>query len=257
MSKSAPRSIVDRLWRRIWSRKELRIYRCTAEQIAALPRTGGCRRDRWDDFDACTAWSYGHLTRDDYLRLVEQRRLVGCHHLYSLVEDDTLVHYGWLSYPQDRAPDAALGLEFIPPPGSAALWDYFTHPRARGRGLYLRTLWQCLHDAVEIDGARQVFIYVYADNEISKRVIERAGFEYLGSLIADRRPWGVRRYAIFTKSPLDVRLMDSGRRAETRQQRRAVLALENEKEGESVISRPDRAGRGEQLEPGRSRKHAV
>jgi RimJ/RimL family protein N-acetyltransferase len=201
-----------RLWRatrnRLWVRRELCIYVCPAERVRELPNPRRLRRDHFEDLRSCAGWSYEDMTRDEYLQHVDERRRTGAHHLYSLVEDGVLVHYGWITSRQERAPDAAIGLLFVPPPESAALWDYYTHPSARGRGLYTDSLRQCLHDAVEIDGARQVYIYVYADNAISRRAIEKAGFEYQGSLVMERRLWKIRRYATFAARPFDVRALD-------------------------------------------------
>jgi len=195
-------SAVRNRWR---LRLELCVYACTADEIRALPHPTRMRRDRWEDLALCRAWSYPLLTREQYLAVVEERRLTGGQHLYSLVEDGVLVHYGWVIARQERAPDAALGLVMVPPPGSAGLYDYFTDPIARGRGLYTDSLRQCMHDAVDLDGARQVFIYVYADNLISKRVIEKAGFKYRGSLVLERRFFLPHRYSTYVDQPLDVR----------------------------------------------------
>lgn len=243
--------------RRLSDRRELLIYCCTAERIRQLPHPSGCHRDAWGDLRYLDAWSYEESTRDQYLDIVSARRGEGIHHFYSLVENGTLVHYGWVTFPQRRAPDAALGLEFVPPEKSAALWDYFTHPKARGRGLYLETLWQCLHDAVEIDGARQAFIYVYADNAVSRHVIEKAGFEYRGSLVLERRFGRIRRFATYTDEPLDVRMLGSGRQAESRKHARAVRRLEHEEEAEAIEDERDRGTRGDHLGPRSSRQHAI
>ena len=229
---------------------------CSADQVRALPNPRHCRRDHWEDLDRLERWSYEDQDRDTYLRTLASRRAAGSHHLYSLVEHGTLVHYGWLTYPQERAPDAALGLEFRPPAGSAALWDYFTHPDARGRGLYRNTLWQCVHDAVDIDGARQVFIYVYADNAVSRRVIERAGFAYQGSLVLERRFFRTQRYATVPAGRLDVRVLASGHQAETRQHRRTVTGFEHSEEREAVVRRSDQPARSDQFDPGPSRQRA-
>lgn len=257
MARVDVRRILGALKRRLWHRRELRIYACSAEQVRHLPRASHCGRDRWDDLAFCEQWSFDDLTRDQYLDVLQQRRRAGIHHLYSVVENRVLVHYGWITYPQERAPDAALGLEFIPPPGSAALWDYFTHPAARGRGLYLRTLWQCLHDAIEVEGAKQAFIYVYADNVVSRHVIEKAGFEYRGSLVLERRLFGTRRYATYAGDPIEVRLLGSGRPAKTRQQRGAVPRLQHAEERNAVVNRRDHPAGGDQLEPRSSGQQAV
>lgn len=243
--------------RRLYDRRELLIYCCTAEQIRHLPNPSPCRRDAWQDLQYLDAWSYEDCSRDQYLEVAGARRREGIHHLYSAVEDRTLVHYGWVTYPQRRAPDAALGLEFVPPEGSAALWDYFTHPKARGRGLYLRTLWQCLHDAVAIDGARHAYIYVYADNAISRRAIEKAGFHKAGSLVLERSFGRAHRYATYTGDPLDVRLMDSGRQAEARKDTGAMVRFDHEEEAERVPRRGEDGAGGDQLRPRSSGQHAL
>jgi acetyltransferase (GNAT) family protein len=213
VTRLTPRRIAKALKRRLWHRCEMLIYVCSAERISGLPNPRRCGRDRWDDLRACDAWSYGHLSREQYLAHLEQRRRTTANHLYSMVEDGVLVHYGWLTGRQERSTDEQIGLVFVPPRGSAALWDYFTHPIARGRGLYRDSLWQCMHDAVEIDGAHRVFIGAYADKPVSRHVIEKAGFEYYGSLVLERRFLRERRYAVSAQTPLDVRLLSSDRAA--------------------------------------------
>jgi hypothetical protein len=78
-------------------------------------------------------------------------------HVYTLVEGGVLVHYAWLAERQDFAPDAKIGLAFLPPEGSALVWDFFTHPRARGRELMQQSLCQSVRDAVELVGAQRVY----------------------------------------------------------------------------------------------------
>jgi len=204
---SGSRAVLAAVGRHLWSRRELRIYRCSAERIRALSHPRLLQRDRWEDFHYCQMWSYDHLSRQEYLAVLEERRHIAGNHFYSLVENGVLVHYGWLTARQERAPDAAIGLEFMPPPGSASVWDYFTHPSARGRGLYRDSLLQCMHDAVELDGASQVFVYVYADNAISRRVIEKVGFEYHGSLVLERRLLRTKRFSTAPSDTIDVRLL--------------------------------------------------
>jgi RimJ/RimL family protein N-acetyltransferase len=218
------RSVLAAIGRRLWSRRELRIYACSAERIRALPHPRLFSRDRWDDLRHCTMWSYDHLSRQQYLAVLEERRQVAGNHLYSLVENGVLVNYGWLTARQERAPDAAIGLEVIPPPCSASVWDCFTHPSARGRGLYRQSLWQSMHDAVELDGANQVFVYVYADNAMSRRVIEKAGFEYHGSLVLERRLFRTKRCSMSSTHDIDVRLLRDHSPARSARRESAVPA---------------------------------
>jgi RimJ/RimL family protein N-acetyltransferase len=187
------------VWRgvknRLWYRRELRIYCYTAERIAALPQPTLLSRDRFADLDYYERTEAEQLPPAAYLEAARMRMARG-EHLYTLVEDGKLLHYGWLIERQTRGADAALGQVFFPPPDSAVLYDYFTHPAARGRGLYYQSLCQVLHDAHALAHARQAYIYVFGHNRTSRHVIEKVGFEYVGSLFKERRLSVTRRYAV-------------------------------------------------------------
>ena len=81
------------------------------------------------------------------------------------------------------------------PPGSAVLYGFYTHPRFRGRGLYASALRRMLTDVAVIPGLSEVYIGVRADNEPSRRVIEKVGFVYDRSFYERRRLVLVRRWA--------------------------------------------------------------
>lgn len=179
---------------RAWKRSELRVYGLDLARIDGLPNPGLMTRDRFADLECYEQADRRQFTRDELLAAARERMGQG-HHLYTRVEDGVLVHYGWLIDRQERGEDAALGLVFFPPPHSAALYDYFTHPRARGRGLYRDALFQILHDARDLAGAERAYIYVYDDNPASWRVVERVGFQHEGSLVKERRLFSVKRYA--------------------------------------------------------------
>jgi RimJ/RimL family protein N-acetyltransferase len=106
---------------------------------------------------------------------------------------------------QTASPDRKIGLTFVPPPDSAVVWDNYSHPRARGRGLMKQMLYQALHDAVDIARARRVYGYVFSYNLPSARSCEKVGFKYAGSLVREVRLGRVRRYAIPNEQPFEVR----------------------------------------------------
>jgi len=179
---------------RVWKRSELRVYGLDAARIESLPNPGLMTRDSFEDLECYEQTDRGQFTRDELIGVARGRAGLG-HHLYTRVESGVLVHYGWLIDRQERGEDAALGLVFFPPPRSAALYDYFTHPSARGRGLYRDALFQILHDARDLARAEHAYIYVYDDNPASWRVVERVGFRHEGSLVKERRLFSVKRYA--------------------------------------------------------------
>ena len=199
---------------RSWYRRELRIYCYPAERISVLPRPRLLQRDCIDDLDRYERTEHAQMPADVY-RDVARQRLAQGHHLYTLVEGRRLLHYGWLIDRQDRGEDLALGQVFFPPPDSAALYDYFTHPQARGHGLYRQALCQVLHDAHEHAGARQAYIYVYADNHASRHVVERIGFHYAGSLVKERRFFTDRHYAVAAHAGFEAGLLTGVRPCQT------------------------------------------
>jgi RimJ/RimL family protein N-acetyltransferase len=104
--------------------------------------------------------------------------------VYTLVEDGRLVHYGWLSERQQKSNISEVEQDFYLPPESAVLADFYTHPAARGKGLYQQSLRQMLRDAALVAGTRHIFIGVMADNLPSRHVIEKVGFNYQFSFFA-------------------------------------------------------------------------
>jgi RimJ/RimL family protein N-acetyltransferase len=181
--------------RRIWYRREKRIYVYPADRIADLPRFETLRRNQVDDlryYERTVAWQ---MSPEVYRREAADR-LAKADHLYTLVQGTRLLHYAWLATVHDRGEDATVGQVFFPPHDSAALYDHFTHPRARGQGLFYQAMCQILHDVPLLTNAKQAYIYVYADNGPSRHVIEKIGFRYIGSLVQERRLLTVKRYPL-------------------------------------------------------------
>jgi len=105
-----------------------------------------------------------------------------------------LVHYGWLIERQRKSYISEVGHEIYLPPDSAVLTDYYTHPAARGQGLYRQSLKQMLHDAALIPGTKHIFIAVLANNRPSRHVIEKVGFTYQFSLFTKKVGGRARRW---------------------------------------------------------------
>jgi RimJ/RimL family protein N-acetyltransferase len=110
------------------------------------------------------------------------RRLEEGEHVYTRVEDGVLIHYGWLIERQEVAYFPEVDQKFRMPPQSAVLYDYFTHPAYRGRGLYQCSLHEMSCDAANIAGTEFIYISVVAGNAPSRHSIEKADFEYQSSL---------------------------------------------------------------------------
>lgn len=181
-----PASIPQKLLRKMWEKTEFRIYVYAPADVKKLPRPQLMARD---DVRALTAFTpmTDYQTQQGFIaRALHQ--LEAEQHCYTLVENDCLVHYGWLGLRQQKARLSEVGQEFIfDEPDNAVLYDFFTHPQARGRGLYQQALYQILHDVAELPDIKKIYIMVLADNAPSRHVIEKVGFTYESSLFRQRR----------------------------------------------------------------------
>jgi CelD/BcsL family acetyltransferase involved in cellulose biosynthesis/GNAT superfamily N-acetyltransferase len=192
---------LSRLKEQLWSRREMRIYSIRAEHVRESGAARVVRRDVLQDllaFDSQPGWS----TREEFLSRA-LTRLQNGHHVFTHVEQARLVHYGWMGEAQQHADLSEVGQQIALPPGTAVLYEYFTHPEARGRGLYQHSLRQMLEEAAAAPDAKWIYIWVLADNAASRHVIEKAGFEYRGSAFQSAALGRARRWSNFdaTSSP--------------------------------------------------------
>ncbi|MBS1809161.1 MAG: GNAT family N-acetyltransferase [Acidobacteria bacterium] len=182
----SPVSIPKKLLRKVWEKTEFRVYVYDPEDVKKLPHPQLMSRD---DLSALIAFSpmADYQTQQGFFERALQQ-LESEQHCYSLTENDCLVHYGWLGLRQQKAKLSEVGQEYIfDEPENAVLYDFFTHPQARGRGLYQQALYQILHDVAELPDIKRIYIMVLADNAPSRHVIEKVGFTYESSLFRQKR----------------------------------------------------------------------
>lgn len=166
--------------RKIWYKSEFRVYMLKSEDAARIEYRPLMKKDCIEDllsFQPSETWQ----TRKKFLARSFEYLGKG-NHVYTYVEGGVLLHYGWLIEQQEKAFFTEVGQEFEYPSGSAVVFDFYTHPKARGRGLYQSSLRQMLHDAAAIPGIKQIYISVLSDNGPSRHVIEKIGFTYVCSL---------------------------------------------------------------------------
>lgn len=186
-----PQSALRALSRVLPKRTEFRIYRLDLDRVADLAISAIVDTDirfRIDDlsdlvrFEPATKWQSRQRFLKEALIRIERGEQV-----YSVAKDGVLLHYGWLTREQHEAFFTEVGMTYRYPEPGAVLYDFFTHPDARGRGLYqqaIATMLQDLHRRfVAGGGLSVVYISVLADNRPSRHVIEKLGFRYVESLI--------------------------------------------------------------------------
>ena len=168
---------------RLWRSLEMRIYSYDVGRARELTVPQPMKRDCLPDLLAYQPAEPWQMRYNVFLKRA-LKGLEGGNHVYTCVEQERLVHYGWLVERQDKSHLAEVGHDFYLPPDSAVLTDFYTHPVARGKGMYQQSLPQMLHDAALIRGTKHIFIGVLADNGPSRHVIEKLGFEYRFSFFA-------------------------------------------------------------------------
>lgn len=181
-----PSSLPKKLLKKVWDRTEFRVYVYLPADVQHLPRPQVMSTDSLDALLAFQPMAEYQTQQGFLARALHQ--LEAEQHCYTLVENDCLIHYGWLGLRQQKARLSEVEQEFIyDEPENAVLYDFFTHPQARGRGLYQQALYQILHDAAAVPGVRKIYIMVLADNGPSRHVIEKVGFTYQGSMFRQKR----------------------------------------------------------------------
>ncbi len=175
-----PTTLVQNTREWIGRRREMRIYSYDAANVpdSSVPRMICC--NSLEDllrYQPAEGWQSRRRFLSTSLRRIENGLRV-----YTYAENDQLLHYGWLIERQEKSFVTEVRQEFNFPPNSACLFDFYTFPQARGRGLYTLSLRTMLQDAVCIPGTAKIFIAVLADNSSSRHVIEKVGFAYECSL---------------------------------------------------------------------------
>jgi RimJ/RimL family protein N-acetyltransferase len=181
--------------RRVWYRRELRVYGYPLDGSPPLPRPAIFERNRFDDLEYYERTDKYQPTPESYRKMALERKTQGFH-LYTFVQERRLLHYGWLIERQTRGEDDWVQQAYFPPPDTSVLFDHFTHPSARGKGLYFQALCRLLHDARDLAGARQAYVTVFGSNAPSRHVIEKVGFHHEGSLYKERKLFWSTRYSI-------------------------------------------------------------
>lgn len=113
---------------------------------------------------------------------------------FTVAENGRLVHWGWLVRQQSVSSLCEVGVDLVLPDASATLYDFFTCPSARGRGLYKDSMRTMLARLESERATARAFIFVLSDNISSIRAIEKLGFNLVGSLFRSDRAASTRRW---------------------------------------------------------------
>jgi len=178
--RALPVSIAKATSRAVYRHREFRVYRFSATGPTARDPRHIVAKDQVGHlllYAESAAWR----SRKQFLATA-LARLEDGQHVYTVAESGRLLHWGWLIESQADAFFSEVRQPYRFPPKSACLYDFYTVPQARGRGLYTASLRAMLADIAEEHMAEQTYVGVLADNAPSRHVIEKLGFRYEASL---------------------------------------------------------------------------
>jgi CelD/BcsL family acetyltransferase involved in cellulose biosynthesis/RimJ/RimL family protein N-acetyltransferase len=188
------RMAVDLVLRQVRSKREFRIYEYPLATVTArLDEALG--RMRVNSLRDLLDYSPASPSDPPIIEFLEkaERRLADGNILFSYAENGLLLHYAWL-IPAAGWMGSEFGHDIPLPEKPTILWDDFTHPSTRGRGLHQESLRARLAYAAAHDFSDNAIIGVRSDNEVSRHNIESAGFTYCGSAWISTRFGRVRRW---------------------------------------------------------------
>lgn len=183
-----PVSLASMLRPRLSDETELRVYRLERSDLSGLaPQNYAMGLNRLQDlldFAPSEPWhDKGAFLSSAVARLEEGE------HLYTYVENDVLLHCGWMVRRQCSGPFSGMDDAFTYPDRSTVLYDFYTHPSACGRGLDQASLSQMLGDLAVDKTVDYVYISVLGNHRSLRHVIETLGFHYQGSRRIKRTPF--------------------------------------------------------------------
>lgn len=177
------RSAFARVRGLFWLRDEFRMYRYRLAELPAFETGSGLavRRDHAPDLDFYEPTAPWWIPKKNFLETARDRLAAG-EHVYTLALDGKLLHYAWLVDRRESMLVQEVGQTFHFGIPGAVLYDAYTIPEARGRGLHTHSVHARLRDAQALADARWAYVGCLAANRASRTVIERCGFAYYSSL---------------------------------------------------------------------------
>ncbi|QID18537.1 GNAT family N-acetyltransferase [Nitrogeniibacter mangrovi] len=150
---------------------------CRAAECAPHPDVHRNVERDLDQFEQTERW----LTRAAFLQEARHRidQGVWC---YSCANGGRLEHYCWVNPCQDSAWFPFVSQRYDFPPRSTVLYNAYTHPAARGKGLYRKVLETICADARDVTGAQHVFAAVENGNVVSENALRAVGFRCVDRL---------------------------------------------------------------------------
>lgn len=174
-----PRRIAAAVWRSqpaqwLWSDRYLVIYRSDRREAEAMAEpTSTIRVNSIEDlekFDQSERW----LPRDRFLAGA-RKRIADGEVVFTATAGGKLVYFTWLVPVQRESYFPFVDRTYTFPPGSAVMYNSYTHPDARGKGLHQCGLRAMIRWALTRPDINYVYGAIDIDNRASRHCSEKIG----------------------------------------------------------------------------------
>ena len=195
-----PGKLVHRIGRMKPQTVEYRVYSVTPNRFADVldkhaQTTTPPNENNLSDllmFDEQQSWA----TRQNFLSSALARLEQG-EQCYTYAENGLLLHYGWKIPRQTTSRFSEVQQSYTYAEAGTVLYDFYTHPSARGLGLYQQNLIYLIGRHAQfcrdessgsaVGEGSNLYISVLADNGPSRHAIEKVGFQQIDSIIRHKR----------------------------------------------------------------------
>ncbi|MCX4028113.1 GNAT family N-acetyltransferase [Endozoicomonas sp. SM1973] len=160
----------------IFQRHELAVYRLELDkEKACFQRTSHVKLLSEDELQLLEAWEDWQDVEE--LRRDFQHRMSEGELMFGVVENQKILAFAWL-IPQAKASLFPLvRRHFHYPEGSAVIYNVYTSPMARGRGLYRAVLHACITYAVNKLNLKYIYQAIEPTNKIPIMMADKIGFQ--------------------------------------------------------------------------------
>ena len=193
LRRTSPNALLRKLRNWAGEYREFRVYRCDRALASSFARDERAAVNSFSDmlaFEPGESWQTRQAFLSNALSRIESGESA-----YTISIDNRLAHSGWLVRNQVESHVTEVQQQMTLPSGSVVLYDFYTHPDFRGRGLYRAMIKHMVCEAFSDATSQHAYISVLADNLQSRHVIESIGFQYQGSLYRERRLGAEKKWA--------------------------------------------------------------
>lgn len=169
----------------VWSDRTLMLYRmdmATAARRDTDPEVKCNSQEHLAKFEQTENWLTPEVFREEANRRIEAGQFI-----YSIADETTLLQFGWMACGQKTGYFPYVDQDYEYPEGSIIFYNFYSHPRARGRGLYQRNLSQMMKESSQMPGMNYIYGAVEAPNPAPHYVLQKLGMKLADTLYRKRR----------------------------------------------------------------------